>query len=64
MYIRCDNEPEYISRKIQTWAEKQGTKINDIQLGKPYQNAYIDRYNHTVRYDWLNQYILKSIEEV
>ena len=62
--IRCDNGPEYISRRIQIWAEKQGIKINYIQPGKPHQNAYIERYNRTVRYDWLNQHIFKSIEEV
>ena len=62
--IRCDNGPEYISRRIQIWAEKQGIKINYIQPGKPHQNAYIERYNRTVRHDWLNQHIFKSIEEV
>ena len=62
--IRCDNGPEYISHKIQIWAEKQNIQINYIQPGKPQQNAYIERYNRTVRYDWLNQYLFKSIEEV
>ena len=28
------------------------------------QNAYIERYNRTVRYDWLAQYLFDSIEEV
>ncbi len=27
-------------------------------------NAYIERYNRTVRYDWLTQYLFGSIEEV
>ena len=29
-----------------------------IQPGKPKQNAYVEPYNRTVRYDWLNQYLL------
>jgi len=62
--IRCDNGPEYISQKIQIWAERQGIQINYIQPGKPQQNAYIERYNRTVRYDWLNQYLFQSIDEV
>jgi putative transposase len=33
------------------------------QLGQPQQNAYIERYNRTVRYEWLYQYIINSIEE-
>ena len=28
------------------------------------QNAYIERYNRTVRYDWLAQFLFDSVEEV
>ncbi len=62
--IRCDNGPEYISGKLATWAEKKEIKLAFIQPGKPQQNAYIERYNRTVRYDWLAQYLFESIEEV
>jgi putative transposase len=27
------------------------------------QNAYVERYNRTVRHEWLDQYIIESIEE-
>ncbi|WP_218460087.1 integrase core domain-containing protein, partial [Rickettsia sp. TH2014] len=27
------------------------------------QNAYIERYNRTVRYDWVDQYLFGSIQE-
>ncbi len=40
--IRCDNGHEYISHKIQIWAEKQNIQINYIQPGNPQQNAYIE----------------------
>jgi putative transposase len=35
-----------------------------IQPGNPQQNAYVERYNRTVRTDWLSQYIFTTIEEV
>jgi putative transposase len=35
-----------------------------IQPGKPQQNACIERYNRTVRYEWLSQHLWESIEEV
>ena len=35
-----------------------------IQPGKPQQNSYVERYNRTVRYDWLNQYLFESLEEI
>jgi len=62
--IRCDNGPEYISNKIIEWAAKREIRLEHIQPGKPQQNAYVERYNRTVRYDWLAQYLFDSIEEV
>lgn len=62
--IRCDNGPEYISVLLAAWAERRGIRIEHIQPGNPQQNAYIERYNRTVRYDWLGQYLFDSIAEV
>lgn len=62
--IRCDNGPEYISSKLKAWAKKKEIDIAYIQPGNPQQNAYVERFNRTVRYDWLNQEIFYDIEEV
>lgn len=62
--IRCDNGPEYISNTLKLWAKKNQIELNYIQPGNPQQNAYIERFNHTVRYDWLNQYIFSSLTEM
>ena len=61
--IRVDNGPEYISGKLMAWAAKRGIHIQYIQPGKPQQNAYIERYNRTVRHEWLDQNIFETIEE-
>ena len=61
--IRCDNGPENISARIQCWARQWGIRFEYIQPGKPQQNAYIERYNRTVRHEWLDQYIIETIEE-
>jgi len=61
--IRVDNGPEYISGTLMTWAERLGIHIEYIQPGKPQQNAYIERYNRTVRDEWLAQNIFQTIEE-
>ncbi|GAA6198636.1 hypothetical protein NBRC116598_40810 [Pseudophaeobacter arcticus] len=53
-FRRCYG-PEYISGKLMGWAEKQGVRLEHIQRGKPQQNAYIERYNRTVRGEWLGQ---------
>jgi putative transposase len=62
--LRCDNGPEYISELLKNWVAERGIRLEFIQPGKPQQNAYIERYNRTVRYDWLAQYLFDSIEEV
>jgi len=61
--IRVDNGPEYISGILMIWAENLGIHIEHIQPGKPQQNAYIERYNRTVRHEWLDQNIFETIQE-
>lgn len=62
--IRCDNGPEYVSTTLMQWAEKHHIQLQFIQPGKPQQNAYIERYNRTVRYDWLAHHLFESVSEV
>lgn len=54
--IRCDNGPEYLNAAIVEWSRTWGIKLEYIQPGKPQQNAYVERFNRTVRYEWLSQY--------
>jgi putative transposase len=62
--IRVDNGPELVSGTLLSWAEKRGIAIRHIQPGKPQQNAYVERYNRTVRHEWLGQYLFADIKEV
>lgn len=62
--IRCDNGPEYVSATLMAWAEKQKISLYYIQPGKPQQNAYVERFNRTVRYEWLSQHYWSNLEEV
>ena len=62
--IRCDNGPENISGEIQNWASRTGIRLEYIQPGKPQQNAYIERFNRTVRYEWLSQFYWDNLDEV
>lgn len=56
--------PEYISTKLLSWVEKRNITVRHIQPGKPQQNAYIERYNRTVRYEWLEQDLFENITQV
>lgn len=62
--IRCDNGPEYIGHVMYAWAKQRQIQLDFIQQGKPQQNAYVERYNRTVRYDWLSQWLFDSIADV
>jgi len=46
------------------WAAKHHIHITHIQPGKSQQNAYVERFNRTVRDEWLSQYYWESINEV
>ena len=62
--VRCDNGPEYISNALKEWAIEQGIMISYIEPGNPHQYAYVERYNRTMRYDWLNQELFTDLDQV
>jgi putative transposase len=62
--ICCDNGQEYISTAIQKWAQDIGIRFEYIQNSNPQQNAYVEWFNRTVRYEWLSQYYWSDLAEV
>jgi len=61
-FIRSDNGSEMVSAEFGCWAKNHGIKLMFIQPGKPTQNAYVERFNRTVRHEWLDQHHFDSIE--
>ncbi|AOI38680.1 hypothetical protein WG70_02925 [Burkholderia oklahomensis EO147] len=55
---------DYLSAAIVTWTHKQGIRLKYIEPGKPQQNAYIERFNRTARYEWLSQHLWEDLEQV
>lgn len=62
--IRMDNGPEMTSREFVAWAQRRGIALNDIEPGEPNQNAYIERFNRTLRTEVLDAWLFNSIQQV
>jgi len=62
--LRCEKGPQNISGLIQAWGRQQGIRVDCVQPGKPQQNTYVERFNRTVRYEWLSQFRWSDVDEV
>ena len=62
--IRMDNGPELVSRIFVEWCTKHDINMAYIQPGKPNQNAYIERFNRTMRHEVLDAYLFESLDQV
>ncbi len=52
------------SAKSSSDGRNRRDNLGYIQPGNPQQNAYIERFNRTVRYDWLGHYLFESLNEL
>ncbi len=62
--LRLDNGPELTSACLTAWCQHHHIELVYIQPGKPNQNAYIERFNRTFRYEVLNAHLFSSLHEV
>ncbi|HAT3652543.1 TPA: IS3 family transposase [Raoultella ornithinolytica] len=63
LQLRMDNGPEFISLALAQWAEDHGAALEFISLGKPTQNAFIERFNRTYRTEILDFYLFRTLNE-
>ena len=62
-FLRSDNGPEFIAVAVRGWLAQQQTRTLYIDPGCPWQNAYGERFNGTVRDECLNLYAFSSVAE-
>jgi putative transposase len=61
--IRSDNGREFIADSLRAWLEAQHVGQIFIQKGSPQQNAYVERFNGSMRDELLNGELLGSLLE-
>lgn len=61
--ITVDNGSEFISREMDSWAYRNGVRLDFIRPGKPVENAYIESFNGRLRDECLNGELFFSIDD-
>ena len=62
-FIRSDNGPEFISKKVIEWLASIGTNTIFIHPGSPWENPYIESFIGKFRDECLNREWFFSLEE-
>ena len=62
-YIRSDNGPEFIAKKVRDWITAVGSKTAYIEPGSPWENGYCESFNARFRDELLNVEIFYSLRE-
>ncbi len=62
-YVRSDNGPEFISKKLRQWLSKRRIRPQYIEPGKPWQNGFIESFNARFRAECLNREMFWSRAE-
>jgi transposase InsO family protein len=62
-YLRSDNGPEFVARRIQAWLAERKTGTLFIEPGSPWENAYMESFNSRLRNELLNVEVFGSLKE-
>jgi putative transposase len=61
--LRSDNGREFIAASLREWLAEQGVKTAFIEKASPQQNAFVERFNGTMRDEVLNGEEFASVLE-
>ena len=62
-FLRSDNGPEFIANAVKTWLQSVGVQTHYIDPGSPWQNAFGESFNGTLRREHLNRHVFASLAE-
>jgi putative transposase len=53
-YLRSDNGPEFVAKRVKEWLRQSGVQTTYIEPGKPWQNGTNESFNGKFRDECLN----------
>jgi transposase InsO family protein len=62
-YIRSDNGPEFVSKKIQKYLQIAKIKTLYVKKGSPWENGYVESFNNILRDELLNAEIFLDVPD-
>ena len=62
-YIRSDNGPEFVAKRVRKWLSDLQVNALFIEPGSPWENGYIESFNGKLRDELLNGEIFYTVQE-
>jgi putative transposase len=62
-YIRSDNGPEFIAKRLRWWMKRHQINILFIEPGSPWENGHIEAFNGKIREEWLKREVFDTLFE-
>lgn len=62
-FLRSDNGSEFISRSLAVFLTRSGTRSKFIKPGSPWQNAFVESFNSTLRRDCLDVEVFHNLAD-
>jgi len=62
-FLRSDNGPEFVARKLQAWLAEAGTQTHYIEPGSPWQNGFAESFHSRLRDECLSGELFATVAE-
>jgi transposase InsO family protein len=62
-YIRSDNGPEFVAKRVRKWLSDLQVNALFIEPGSPWENGYVESFNGKLRDELLNGEIFYTVQE-